>query len=215
LLILVAAVAAVILVPCPAGAGSSTTVPNFVLKDLNGKDVSLADLRAKGPVLVDFWATWCKPCLREMPHLEALHKDYAARGLQVVAITVDDTRSIAKAKSYVKTHGYTFTVLFDPNQRTLRDLQGVTCPYVVLISAEGERLYTHSGYRDGDEKELRKEVAELLGDSGEAGDDAGREPAPAAPAGEAAPRPAPDAAPAGDPAPEEGTGSGSGGDSGR
>jgi peroxiredoxin len=100
--------------------------------------------------------------LRELPHIEALHKEYAPRGLQVVAVSVDDTRSEVKAKSYVKTHGFTFNVLFDPNQRALRDLQGVTCPYLVLVSPEGERLYTHSGYRDGDEKELAKVVAETM-----------------------------------------------------
>jgi len=150
------------LAPGLASAGKGGSVPNFVLKNLEGKNVALADLKTKGPVLIDFWATWCKPCLREMPHIEALHKEYGPRGLQVVAISVDDTRSEVKAKSYVKTHGFTFNVLFDPNQRALRDLQGVTCPYLVLVSPEGERLYTHSGYRDGDEKELARVVAETM-----------------------------------------------------
>jgi len=150
------------LAPGLASAGKGGSVPNFVLKNLEGKNVALADLKTKGPVLIDFWATWCKPCLREMPHIEALHKQYGPQGLQVVAISVDDTRSEVKAKSYVKTHGFTFNVLFDPNQRTLRELQGVTCPYLVLVSPEGERLYTHSGYRDGDEKELAKVVAEAM-----------------------------------------------------
>jgi thiol-disulfide isomerase/thioredoxin len=145
-----------------AGAGEKAEVPNFVLKDLAGKEVALADLRAKGPVVIDFWATWCKPCLRELPHIEALHKEYGPRGLAVVAISEDDTRSLPKVKSYVKTHGFSFTVLLDPNQRTLRDLQGTGCPYLVVVSPAGERLYTHSGYRDGDEKELARVVAEAM-----------------------------------------------------
>jgi peroxiredoxin len=159
------AAAGVGLTPSRAAGGQGGSVPNFVLKNMDGKDVSLANLRAKGPVLIDFWATWCRPCLHELPYIEALHKEHGPRGLQVVAITVDDTRSIAKAKTYVKTSGYTFTVLSDPNQRTLRDFKGVTCPYLVLLSPEGERLYTHSGYREGDEKELAKVVAEVMAEA--------------------------------------------------
>ncbi len=158
----------IVLVPAAARA-QKADVPNFVLKDLDGKEVSLTDLRAKGPVVVDFWATWCKPCLRELPYLDSLRVKYADKGLQVVAVSIDETRSLAKVKSYVKTHSYGFLVLLDPNQRTLRQLQGVNVPYVVVVSQEGRRLYTHSGYREGDEKELARVVADALADTPVAG----------------------------------------------
>jgi thiol-disulfide isomerase/thioredoxin len=166
----------------PAAAGDQATVANFVLKDPDGKDVSLADLRSKGPVVIDFWATWCKPCLRELPHLEAMRKQYEAAGLSVVAISVDDTRSVAKVKSYVKTHDYGFQVLLDSNQRVLRQLQGTGVPYVVVVSADGDLLYSHSGYRDGDEKALAKVVAEAMAGT-ETGAAAGEGAAPAASVG--------------------------------
>jgi cytochrome c biogenesis protein CcmG, thiol:disulfide interchange protein DsbE len=171
----------------PAGKAPTTeqaTVPNFVLKDLEGKDVSLADLRESGPVVLNFWATWCKPCLRELPHLEALRKEYEPAGLTVVAITIDDTRSMPKVKPYIDTHGYGFKVLLDSNQRVLRQLQGTGAPYVVLLSADGRRLYTHSGYRDGDEKELAKAVAEAMGteERGDAGGDTEKDGATTPPA---------------------------------
>ena len=81
----------------------------------------------------------------------------------MIAIAEDETRSRPKVKSYVKTHGFTFPVLLDPNQRVLRDFQGANCPYIVVISRTGEIAYTHSGYRDGDEKELAEVIAHLFG----------------------------------------------------
>lgn len=159
---LLAAAAALLIVAPGAVRSEEAEVPNFVLKDLDGKDVSLADLRAKGPVVIDFWATWCKPCLRELPKIDSLRVKHAAEGLQVVAISIDETRSVAKVKSYVKTHDFGFWVLLDPNQRTLRQLQGVNVPYLVVVSPDGQRVYTHSGYREGDEKELERVLGDLF-----------------------------------------------------
>ena len=194
-----------------ARAGEQANVPNFVLEDLDGKKVSLADLRADGPVVIDFWATWCKPCIRELPHLDELRKKYAKDGLKVVAISIDDTRSVAKVKSYVQTHDYGFQVLLDSNQRVLRQLQGTGVPYLVVVSADGQRVYSHSGYREGDEEALAKVVAEMM-----AGGASTSEAEPAkAPAAKTAETTTPDAgtAPAGEAAPGGETGSSaSGGD---
>jgi thiol-disulfide isomerase/thioredoxin len=176
-----------------APATGQAIVPNFVLKDLEGKDVSLADLRQSGPVVLSFWASWCKPCKLEHPHLEAMRKEYEAAGLTVVAISIDDTRSVAKVKPYINTHNYEFKVLLDSNQRVLRQLQGTGVPYVVLLSADGRRLYSHSGYREGDEKELAKVVAEAMGsaEAGTAQEGAAKEAvAPGTPADEGGGQPA-------------------------
>jgi thioredoxin-like negative regulator of GroEL len=70
---------------------------------------------------------------------------------------------VAKVKSYVQTHDYGFKVLLDSNQRVLRQLQGTGVPYVVVVSADGQLIYSHSGYRDGDEQALAKVVAEAMG----------------------------------------------------
>ncbi len=154
-----------------AGEGGGQ-VPNFKLKNLEGKNVELTSFTENGPVLLSFWATWCKPCLREMPHVDALREAYADQGLSVVAVSVDQSRSLAKVKSYVKTHGYGFDVLLDPNQRTLRKMKGSSVPFTVLVSPEGENLYTHSGYRDGDEKVLAELIAEVMDDYANRGGDA-------------------------------------------
>jgi peroxiredoxin len=146
---------------------SAGQTPQFTLDDLDGKRVRFADLRGEGPVLIDFWATWCKPCLRELPHIERLFQAYRSQGLQVIAIAEDETRSLPKVKSYIKTHGFTFPVLLDPNQRVLRDFRGTNCPYLVVISPTGEVVYLHSGYRDGDEKELAEVIARVIASHGQ------------------------------------------------
>ena len=111
----------------------------------------------------------------------------------MVAVSIDDTRSVPKVKPFIETNGYGFKVLLDSNQRVLRQLQGTGAPYVVVISADGRYLYTHSGYREGDEKELAKVVAEAMGseEAGTAPDGAAKEAeTPVTPEGEGGGQPA-------------------------
>ena len=143
-------------------AGEGATVPNFELKDIDGNTFRLADHLGRGPIVIDFWATWCKPCLRQMPHLEALRKKYESRQLLVVAISVDESRSSSKVKSYVKTHGYGFRVPLDPNQDVFRKLGGRAMPHQVIVAPDGSRIAVHTGYREGDERELERHITEAL-----------------------------------------------------
>ena len=135
----------------------------FRLRDLNGQTVELADLCAKGPVLLSFWATYCEPCKKEIPHLVELVKGFQAQNLQLALITVDSPRSQKQVKPYVTSKGWTMPVLLDPNGQTMKKLKGGNPPFTMLISPTGEVLYTHSGYKPGDEKALKEEVARLLG----------------------------------------------------
>jgi peroxiredoxin len=142
-----------------------TKAPSFKAVDVNGAKVSLEDLLGKGPVVVDFWATWCKPCIKELPYVQRLHEKYGPRGAQVLAVTIDSPKSQSQVKKFVGTRGYGFRVLLDPDQEIFRKLQGRgSVPYVVVLDAEGVIRYQHTGYRPGDEVELEKVVAGLLGD---------------------------------------------------
>ncbi len=156
-----------ILVPSePRAEGARTKAPDFRVANLAGEKVSLKDLLGKGPVVVDFWATWCKPCLKELPYVDRIREKYADRGVQVLAVTIDSPKSQSQVKKYIDTHKYGFTVLLDPEQEAFRKLQGKgSIPYVVVLDAEGNIRYQHTGYRPGDENELERVVAELLGDA--------------------------------------------------
>lgn len=142
--------------------------PGFKAVDMNGEKVSLGDLLGKGPIVVQFWATWCKPCIKELPYLQQMHEEYSPRGLQAVAVTIDSPKSQSQVKKFVATRGYTFRVLLDGDQEIFKKLQGRgSIPYVVVLDGEGTVQYQHTGYRPGDEKKLEQVVVDLLGAEGE------------------------------------------------
>ena len=89
--------------------------PNFKLPNLEGKTVSLSDLRGK-PVMLNFWATWCPPCRAEMPHIQQVYEEWSDNGLVVLAINLGESSS--KVKEFVQSYGLSFPVLLD----TKRDI---------------------------------------------------------------------------------------------
>lgn len=149
----------VILSNAPAIAGDA---PDFTLKDLKGKKVTLSEMLKDGPVLLDFWATWCKSCMHEMPLLDKIRASYADKGLQVVAISVDGPKSVGKVRPFINSSDFDFTVLLDSKQEVRRMFGGTSTPYTVLISQSGEIVYTHLGYVPGDELKIEAKVAELF-----------------------------------------------------
>lgn len=136
--------------------------PDFQIKDLDGKRVALGDLLGQGPVLIAFWATWCRPCLKELPHLQELYEQHKERGLKVVAISEDAPRSFSKVKSFVKGRRFTFTVLLDDNYSTQRKFNFRALPFTVLLDKEGHIVYKRMGYRPGDEQVLAEKIAPLI-----------------------------------------------------
>lgn len=146
-----------------AGTAGSAETAAFRLRDINGQTVDLADLRAKGPVLLSFWATYCEPCKKEIPHLIELQKQFAAQKLQLALIAVDSPRSQKQIKPYAASKGWTVPVLLDANGQVMKKLKGSNPPYTLLVDGKGEVLYSHSGYKPGDEKALAKTLARLLG----------------------------------------------------
>jgi peroxiredoxin len=142
--------------------GRTREVADFRLKALDGTQVSLHERLDRGPVLISFWATWCKPCLQEMPHLDEIAARYRERGLSVFAISIDQPRSHNRVRSYMQSHKYSFDVLLDPNQDAYRKLNGQSVPYVLLLDPNGEVAYVKLGYRPGDEKILEDAISALF-----------------------------------------------------
>ncbi|MDP8227854.1 MAG: TlpA disulfide reductase family protein [Candidatus Electryoneaceae bacterium] len=136
--------------------------PDFTLTDINGQIVQLSERLQQGPVLIDFWATWCKPCKQELPHVNRISEQFADSGLQVWAVSTDNARSQSRIKPFIRSKQYTFDVMLDPNQEVRRLFGGVSIPFTVLIAQSGEIVYQHLGYVAGDEVDLIEAVEALF-----------------------------------------------------
>jgi len=130
--------------------------PDFTLKDVDGTPLALKDLRGK-TVFVDFWATWCKPCIAEMPQIKALYDEFKDRGLVVIAI--DLREPAGKARKYFEENGYPFRNLLDPGRVAFQAYGGGGIPKVALIDKDGIVRFFQQGYNS--RQDFRAEVMKL------------------------------------------------------
>jgi peroxiredoxin len=137
------------------GGSLQEVLERLELPDLDGERVNLARFLEQGPVILDFWATWCKPCLQAMPELQQLYEDLSPRGLQVVGINEDGPRNASKVKPFLETHGYTFPVVLDLNRQAQRQLQALALPTTLVLDRQGVVLHVAFGYRPGEYDKLR------------------------------------------------------------
>jgi thiol-disulfide isomerase/thioredoxin len=142
---------------------NNSDVPAIVLKDVNGQEVDLQKETHKGKLtIIDFWATWCSPCKKELENINDViddwKKDY---NVQVIAISIDDARNAMKVKPYIQGKKWDFTVLLDVNQDTKRSLNYPNVPYLLVVDQTGKIVYKHVGYTEGDERILEAKLKEL------------------------------------------------------
>lgn len=149
--------------PAAADAAPAAAAPDWTLPTAEGGEVSLRASLAKGPVLVSFWALWCGPCLRELPHLDAIAKEYEGK-LTVLAVNRDGPRGVARVRPYLKSKGLRLTVPLDTSGDVARRMQvGDVLPFLVLFDAQGREVHRSVGYRDGGEVLLREQLRRVLG----------------------------------------------------
>src|SRR3990172_4470694 len=132
------------------GDKKSVKAPDFVLSTLDGRKVSLKDFRGKA-VFLNFWATWCPPCVVEMPSMEKLHKEFRDDGLVILAINFRETPE--QAKAFVKKHKLTFTVLLDLEGSVFELYQAWALPVTTIVNKRREIGGRAMGSRDWDSKE--------------------------------------------------------------
>ena len=145
------------------GGATSGSAPDFSLQDLDGNEFTLSEHVGRRVVLLNFWATWCDPCLVEMPHLDRMSRDYGDAGLQVVCIAIDGPDTVADVRSEIRRHDYSFTVLLDTETevKSLYNPRG-DAPFSVLIDRSGSIVWSREGYRPGHMQELEDRLRELL-----------------------------------------------------
>jgi peroxiredoxin len=146
----------------PLDAGSEA--PPYAAVSLAGDSVSLADLRGR-VVLLNVWATWCTPCIREMPALERLHRAHEAEGLSVVAVSVDASTpglGAADVERFVNDLGVSFTILLDPGGEIENRFRVSGLPMTYLIDRDGRIRQKIVGAREWDEPDITAEIRKLL-----------------------------------------------------
>ncbi|MEK7727331.1 MAG: TlpA disulfide reductase family protein [candidate division KSB1 bacterium] len=137
-------------------------IGNFRLNDLDNKSQSYAELKGKKVTVIDFWATWCKPCVRSIPKLVKLHEQYKSQGVQFIGVNVDGTRNLSKVKPAAHSLGITYPVLLDVNSQVMTELKVTQMPTILVVNEHDEIVALHQGYRPGEEELLQKEIEQLL-----------------------------------------------------
>ena len=136
-------------------------VPGYKLKTLAGKRISLRDYRGS-PLLINFWATWCAPCRKEFPIIKEIEKKFGKDGLIILAVNIDDTRTISGVKSFVSAHSLDFIIPLDPNRKLFNNFRGSSLPLTLLIDASGNVVRTYSGFLGVWEEDIYLELSQLV-----------------------------------------------------
>ncbi|MFN7916739.1 MAG: TlpA disulfide reductase family protein [Vicinamibacterales bacterium] len=136
--------------------------PDVTLRTLDGHDVHLASLKGK-VVLVDFFASWCIPCRKSFPEIEALHHEFASKGLVVLAVNVDEEHR--NAEMFLEKYPHTMTIVLDPKGAAAEAFKVNAMPSTMILDRSGHIRYTHKGYTDKVIAKFRSQVEELLAEA--------------------------------------------------
>ncbi|MAX05287.1 MAG: alkyl hydroperoxide reductase [Flavobacteriales bacterium] len=140
------------------------TLPNIEVKNLNGTKFNITQIENEGsPIVISFWATWCKPCKKELNNIAEVYEDWQDEtNVKIIAISIDDSRSMSKVNPYVNASDWDYEVYLDTNSDLKRAMGVSTVPHTFLLNAKKEIVWQHKGYIDGDENELYKEIKKLV-----------------------------------------------------
>jgi peroxiredoxin len=143
---------------------SAQRLPSVKLKDINGKTVDTATLSNNGkPIIISFFATWCKPCLRELEAIQDVYEDWQDEtGVKLYAISIDDAQNTLKVGPAVKANGWKYEVLLDPNGDFKRALGVNLIPAVFIVGKNKNIVFSRTGYTNGSENHLIEEVRKLI-----------------------------------------------------
>ena len=141
---------------------SGQTLEYFSLEDLEGEWQTFDDLKGSKVTVIDFWATWCGPCVKAMPKLNTLYEELVEEGVAVIGISCDGPRSVGLVDPVVNSMSITYPILKDIDCE-LKNAHGYQdFPTLLILDNQGEIAFVHEGFRTGDEKEIKEHIRSML-----------------------------------------------------
>ena len=134
------------------------SIYDFELENTDGELVSYEELKGSKLTVIDFWATWCKPCVNSIPKLVELYDSYDKEEVAFIGISIDSPRNLAKVKPFMQSMGVNYPVLLDMNQEVMRDMNLTSVPALLIVNADDEIVSFHEGFAPGDEDKIKKEI---------------------------------------------------------
>jgi len=139
-------------------------IPVVTIKNLDGSKVSTSTFTNNGkPIIISFWATWCKPCKKELDNILDDYADWQKEtGVKIIAISIDDARTMPKVITDAKTKGWPYEIYIDDNQDFKRAMNVNAVPHTFIIDGKGEIVWSHNSYAEGDEIYLYENIKHLI-----------------------------------------------------
>lgn len=139
-------------------------IPSVKLKTLDGNFINTDDFNNDGkPIILDFWATWCKPCVNELNAIQEVYADWVKEtGVKVIAVSIDDARTMATVAPFINGKGWEYEVYLDPNSDLKRAMNVNMVPQTFVLNGKKEIVKHHSSYTPGSEEKLIEEVRKLI-----------------------------------------------------
>lgn len=137
---------------------------NITIKALDGTSVQTSAIKNDGkPMIISFWATWCKPCNRELNTIKEVYEEWQeTTGVKLVAISIDDAKSASRVKPHVNGNGWDYEVYIDQNQDFKRAMNVVNVPHTFVVNGKGEIIWQHTSFVEGSEEELLEVVKKAM-----------------------------------------------------
>lgn len=136
-------------------------LPQISLKNMNGKLIDISKIETNNVTVFNFWATWCVPCIKELEEINEIYSEWKDEtNVKIIAVSVDDARTVSRVKAMVNGKEWSYEILFDTNQEFKRALNVTTIPYLIIVK-NNKIVYTHSGYTPGGEIELYEKIKQF------------------------------------------------------
>lgn len=139
------------------------TIPSVDLKTLDGKTINSSTFNNDGkPFVINFWATWCKPCVNELTNIAEVYEDWVDEtGVKIIAISIDDSRSMTRVAPFVNGKGWDYEIYIDENSDLKRAMNVPNVPHTFLVDSKGKVVWQHTTYAVGDEEELYEMIKKI------------------------------------------------------